>query len=231
MRITIFGANGPTGRLLTEQALAAGHGVVATTRNPDRFPLSHQALTVASVDVYDKGAVADAVAGADAVLSTLGVPFTRRPITTYSAGTGNIVSAMSRHGAKRLAVVSSSAVEPTMHADGGFMLNRVMQPLITRTIGKTTYADMRTMEALLRECDLDWTVLRPGGLFDSATTSDYELTENRSERVHTSRADLAAGLLAQAGHTDWVRKVVAINTVENTPTLWQLIRRETLTYG
>ena len=32
MRIVIFGANGLTGRLLTEQALAAGHHVTAVTR-------------------------------------------------------------------------------------------------------------------------------------------------------------------------------------------------------
>ncbi|MER6359153.1 NAD(P)H-binding protein, partial [Streptomyces sp. NPDC001634] len=35
MRIAVFGANGPTGRHLTDQALAAGHEVVAVTRRAD----------------------------------------------------------------------------------------------------------------------------------------------------------------------------------------------------
>ena len=38
MQLTIFGANGPTGRLLTELALADGHDVVAVTRRPGRLP-------------------------------------------------------------------------------------------------------------------------------------------------------------------------------------------------
>ena len=38
MNIVIFGANGPTGRLLTEQALAAGHTVTAFTRHATHSP-------------------------------------------------------------------------------------------------------------------------------------------------------------------------------------------------
>ena len=40
MRIAVFGANGLTGRLLTEQALAAGHEVAAVTRRPAGFPIT-----------------------------------------------------------------------------------------------------------------------------------------------------------------------------------------------
>lgn len=36
MRITVVGANGPTGRLLTGQALAAGHEVAAVTGSRTR---------------------------------------------------------------------------------------------------------------------------------------------------------------------------------------------------
>ncbi|WP_275937058.1 hypothetical protein [Arthrobacter sp. Hiyo1] len=41
MKIAVFGANGPTGRILTAQALDAGHVVTAVTRRPheSRFPL------------------------------------------------------------------------------------------------------------------------------------------------------------------------------------------------
>ncbi|RKN39256.1 hypothetical protein D7294_22055 [Streptomyces hoynatensis] len=38
MRLAVFGANGPTGRLLTGQALAAGHRVTAVTRQPHALP-------------------------------------------------------------------------------------------------------------------------------------------------------------------------------------------------
>ena len=79
MRVAIFGANGPTGRLLTRQALDAGHHVVAATRRPESFPMVHEHLEVAAADIHDPGTVSTTVDGCDAVLSTLGVPFTRKP--------------------------------------------------------------------------------------------------------------------------------------------------------
>ena len=123
MKIVIFGANGRTGRLLTEQALSAGHTVGAVTRHPAEFPIAHKRLTVTEADVIDADAVERAVEGADVVLSTLGVPFARETIRVYSDGVRNIAAAMSQHGVKRLAVVSSSATEPHHHADGGILMN------------------------------------------------------------------------------------------------------------
>lgn len=228
MRIVIFGANGATGRLLTRQAVDAGHRVVAVTRNPPQFPVNHPHLKVVRGDMHDRRATADAMAGAEAVLSAVGVPFTREPVSVYSDGVASIAEAMEKHGLSRVAVVGSAGSEPTRHADGGFLLNRVMQPLVTKTIGRTTYADMRKMEHLLRSSALEWTVMRPGGLFDAETVSEYELAEDRSDRVFTSRADLAASLLAQATGRDWIGKCVAVNTTVGTPTLMQMIRREAL---
>jgi nucleoside-diphosphate-sugar epimerase len=226
MRIVIFGANGRTGRLLVEQALAAGHDVTAVTRRPVGFPITHDRLDVVEADVHDPEAVDQAVAGADAVLSTLGVPYVRKPINVYSDGIRNVVAAMSHHGVKRLVVVSSSATEPYDHADGGFLLNRVLQPLISATIGKTTYADMRRMEALVRGSGLQWTIMRPSGLFDAPAVSRYELHEEQAPGIFTSRADLAASLLEQATDGRFVRKALAVTTSEGAPTLFQLIRRE-----
>lgn len=226
MRIAVFGANGPTGRLLTGQALAAGHHVVAATRNPDTFPLAHERLEVDTTDVHDAAAVARTIDGVDAVLSTLGVPFTRRPITVYSSGAEHIVAAMHRHGVKRLVVVSSSATYPHHHAEGGFLLNRVLQPIVTRTIGRTTYADMRRMEELVRASDLAWTIMRPSGLFDRDTVSAYDLHEDEAPGVFTARSDLAAAMLAQLESDAGVGKAVAVTTSEDTPTLWQMLRAE-----
>jgi putative NADH-flavin reductase len=226
MKIVIFGANGATGRLLTRQALAAGHRVVAVTRRPDGFPVTHERLGVAEADVHDAQAVARAVEGADVVLSSLGVPFTRKPVSVYSDGVRNIAAAMSRHGVKRLVVVSSSATEPHHHADGGFLMNRVLQPLITATIGKTTYRDMRRMEELVRGSDLEWTIMRPSGLFDAPGVTRYQLHEDQAPGIFTSRADLAASMLEQATQTRFAGKAVAVTTPEGAPTLFQMLRRE-----
>ncbi|KPM54058.1 NAD-dependent epimerase [Frankia sp. CcI49] len=231
MRYVVFGANGGTGRVLCQQAVDAGHDVVAVTRDAARFPLSDPRLLVAEADVHDRAAVTRIVGGADAVLSTLGVPFGRREITVYSEGIDNIATAMRRHGVRRVVAVSSSAAYPTRHADGGFLLNRVMQPLLTATMGRTTYRDMRAMEEFLRTSGLDWTVLRPGGLFDAPEPTAYELQEDHSDRIFTSRADLAASMLALAGDDKWVGRCVAVNTTEGAPTLLGMMRREAFSRG
>ena len=53
MKLAVFGANGPTGRLLTQLALDEDHDVVAFTRHPDAFPVRHRRLEVAAGDVHD----------------------------------------------------------------------------------------------------------------------------------------------------------------------------------
>ena len=231
MKIVIFGANGATGQLLAGQALASGHDVAAVTRRPADFPITHERLTVVAADVLDARAVEAAVEGADVLLSTLGTPFTRQEVNIYSVGVCNIANAMSKNGVKRLVVVSSSATEPHHHAAGGLLMNHVIQPLVTATIGKTTYADMRRMEELVRGSDLEWTIVRPSGLFDGPGVTSYELHEDQAPGIFTSRADLAACLLEQATDGRFVRKAVAVTTSEGVPTLFHMLRQEAFKGG
>src|SRR5262245_6380442 len=98
MKLVVFGANGSTGRLLTKQALDEGHTVTAVTRHPEAFPLQHDYLNVMRGDVHDLASVEQAVAGQDAVLSTLGVPYNSKVITVYSEGIANIMQAMHHYG-------------------------------------------------------------------------------------------------------------------------------------
>jgi len=226
MRITVFGANGPTGRLLTGQALAAGHRVSAVTRRPDAFPLHHDRLEVIGADVLDPAAVDAAVAERDAVLSTLGVPAGKEPIHTYSRGTANIVAAMHRHRVRRLAVVSSSGVDPHPYSDGGFLFNRVLLPYVTRVLGKTLYDDMRRMETLVRASELDWTIVRPSGLFHLPSVTGYTVVEGHADGRFTARADLAASLLALLDGDRHVRSTVGVITTVGNPGLLRWIRRE-----
>lgn len=226
LMITIFGANGATGRLTVRQALAAGYEVTAVTRRPEQFPLRGAGLTIVGADVADQTATARAIEGADVVLSSVGVPFTRRPITVYSTAASTILAGMVRHGVKRLALVSSTAVEPHAHAEGGFMLNRVMQPLISKTIGKTTYSDMRVMERIVRESGVDWTIIRSSGLFDADQVTAYQVGDGQLDGVFTSRADLADLLVRQAAGRQYVGKTIEITTSQGAPTLLQVIRRE-----
>jgi len=229
MKIALFGANGGTGRVLAAQALAAGHEVTAVTRHPETFALEHERMRVVAGDAADAVSVSAAIAGQDAVLSTLGVPFGKEPISIYSIGIANIVAGTTEHGVRRLACVSSTAVDPHDDPEEGVIFNRVLQPYVVNGIGRTTYDDMRRMESLLAASDLDWTVVRPSGLFASPVVSDYRVSasEHLSGR-YTSRADLADFLLRLAGGSEFVRQMPEVRTTEGTPNFFAFMWRETI---
>lgn len=225
MRIAVFGANGPTGRHLVDQALATGHRVAAVTRNPGDIP-SREGLTVAAADVTDVKAVDAAIAGCDAVLSAVGVSYSGKPISVYSTGATNIVAAMKRQGVTRLVVVSSAAVDPAYHPSNSVLYTRLVEPYFMRKPGRTLYEDTGRMEAHVRACALDWTIIRSAWLFESSTVTDYQLVENTAAGMYTGRADLAASLLAQLTDDGFVRKIAGVSTTVGTPNMMKQIWRE-----
>jgi putative NADH-flavin reductase len=226
MKLAVFGANGPTGRLLTRLALDEDHDVVAFTRHPDAFPIQHPRLEVAGGDVHDPAAVASAIKDTDAVVSALGVPFAKTPITIYSDGAANITAGMHAAGIKRLVAVTSSAVGPHPEPLGGFIFEKIMQPYVVNKLGKTVYDDMRRMEAMLADSGLAWTIVRPSGLFQAPTVSDYSIAVDHIGYRFTARIDLADCLLRQALFDTYVRSTIAVATPSAKPSMLKLIWQE-----
>ena len=230
MNTVIFGANGPTGRRLVERALEHGHSVTAAVRRPEAFDLEHKRLTVAAVDVLDAAQVDAAIAGSDAVLSSLGVPFGRQPIDIYSEGTGAIVAAMKNHGVRRLLVTSSSAADPAVRFknSGGGLLLESLKPLVIFTMGRTTYVDMRRMESLVESSGLHWTIARPSGLFDADAVSDFLVGDDHVRGAFTSRIDLAEFMVAALDDESTFGKKIAIATREGAPKVLEFFRSQAL---
>ncbi|MER5791395.1 NAD(P)H-binding protein [Streptomyces sp. NPDC001980] len=226
MKLVVFGANGPTGRQATAQAIAEGHTVTAVTRRPAEFPLSDPRLRVVGADVLDPGAVARAVAGQEAVISTLGVPYGRNPVTVYSEGITHITQAMTKHGVRRLVCVSSTVLFGVPAPGETYFFRKVLEPLIARTMGRTVYEDMRRMEEIVRDGDHRWTVVRPAGLFDADTVSDYQVATSRLPGRFTSRADLGNALLNEAVGDLHVRAFVDVRTAAGVPSMLDVIRKE-----
>lgn len=227
MNIVIFGANGPTGRLLTQQAIDKGYTVTAFTRHPETFPIQDARLRVLSGDVYNLAAVEQAVAGQDAVFSALGGVFGGKEVTVYSLGTGNIVQAMKDNSVRRLICITSSALEPH-ETGGGFFFDKIMSPLVVNVFGKTLYADMRRMEELVMSSNLDWTIVRPSGLFETPAVTDYQEGEGHVKGTYTSRTDLAACMLHQLKTDQYIRKAVAVITTAVQPKLFDFFVKEAL---
>jgi uncharacterized protein YbjT (DUF2867 family) len=226
MKLAVFGANGPTGRLVTQLALVEDHDVVAFTRHPDAFPVRHRRLEVAAGDVHDAAAVASAIDGTGAVLSALGVPFAKTPVSVYSDGVANIIAGMHAAGIKRFACVSSSAIGPHPEPLGGFIFEKIMQPYVVNKLGRTVYDDMRRMEAIVSGSDLAWTIVRPSGLFEAQAVSAYGVAIDHVGYRFTARIDLADCLLRQALGDTYARSTIAVATPDAKPSMLKLIWRE-----
>ncbi|HEU5439902.1 MAG TPA: NAD(P)H-binding protein, partial [Ktedonobacterales bacterium] len=165
----------------------------------------------------------------DAVLSVLGVPFSRKPITVYSQGIAHIVQAMKHEGIRRLVCVSSSATDPQSRyhdTGGGFVFEKILKPIIINSIGRTTYADMRQMETLVMNSQLDWVIVRPSGLFETESITDYQVAEASIRGQFTSRTDLADCMLRQLTDDRFLHKAVAVATFSTRPKLLQFLGGE-----
>jgi uncharacterized protein YbjT (DUF2867 family) len=101
-----------------------------------------------------------------------------------------------------------------------------MDPLVNRRMGRTAHDDMRRMEALVRTSDLDWTIVRPSGLFDHPVVTRYQVSENVADGLFTARADLAASMVAQLTDDRFLRRAMAVITTEARPSILRLIWRE-----
>ncbi len=200
MNLLILGASGRTGLLVVEEALAAGHDVTALVRSPAKVTVRNPRLHVVAGQATDAGDVARAMAGAGAVISALGGGG-----SVIADSTRAIVEAAHRTGVTRVVVMSSFLVE----RDRMGALTR----LITRLAGASKVNDKKAGELLLRQSDLDWTIVYPGPLTDGPASGSVRMlpegTKRRiSERI--SRADVAAWLVEAAASRQSSRRDVDI---------------------
>jgi putative NADH-flavin reductase len=209
MRIAVVGATGRTGMQVVKEGLLRGHVVTAVARRPEAITLRHDKLVIGTADVLDPHALAEALTGAEAVVSTLGIGTSRKPTVLYSQGIANVLKAMAAGSISKLAVISAAPVGP--RAGHPFIERHVVMPVLERLFG-ATYNDMRGMEALLRASDVDWVSLRPPRLLDRPATGRYRLAADGplpNARTLTY-ADLASALLDALDREDLYRRAVLV---------------------
>jgi putative NADH-flavin reductase len=209
--ILIIGANGGIGRQTVELALSEGHRVTAVVRNPAKLPLTHPNLKIVRADVTQPLSLSNLFAGHDAIISTIGVSggFKDPPTNLYSQGALNILREMKHSGPRRAFFISASAVETNPFLP--FFVRLVSKYIIQKLLSNM-YADLRLMEKLVKETDLDWTIVRPPQLTDSKVTGNYRIAVNRFLRngLKLSRADTAHFMLSHIQSEDMFRSVVEI---------------------
>ncbi len=206
MKVLIIGATGATGQILMREALAQGHEVTALARDPSALASEDPGLRVLQGNALDVSSVEAAVAGQDAVLSVLGTRSVR-PTTLFSESTHNVISAMNKHGVRRLVCITGiGAGESKGHV--GFLYDRIMLPFVVKNI----YEDKTRQEEAIKQSDLDWVIVRPARLTDEPAKGEYNVFLGGSyTATKISRADVAAFMLAQLTDDTYVGKTPVIS--------------------
>jgi len=208
MKILIFGASGPSGRLMVEQAVEQGHQVSAFVRNPARRPLQNEKLSLAKGDILDMASVQAAVAGNDAVLSALGVRKLGKN-TILSDGTKNIIAAMQEQGVKRLVCMTSLGVGDSKNQPTWFF-RTIIEPLFLHNI----FVDKEAQERAVMASGLDWIIVRPASLTNGPHTGVYKHWTGEPKQPITSRisrADTAEFMLRQLTDDTYLRKTPGLS--------------------
>ncbi|MCP2279498.1 NAD(P)-dependent oxidoreductase [Nocardia amikacinitolerans] len=193
MRLTVFGATGSTGSHLVRQALERGYHVTAVVRGQHEFPM-HSNLRLITADVMNPGAIQTAVADADAVLDAIGSR-EHGPTTVVADAAQSICKAMEATGTSRLIMVSNSAGTP---GPGDEPFTRfVVKPLILRPLLRHSLIDMARAETIVRDTDLDWTIVRAPQLTDNRPQGAYRTAVDRNVMfgIRITRGDLARCML------------------------------------
>ncbi|ANF97073.1 NAD(P)-dependent oxidoreductase [Paenibacillus bovis] len=225
MKIAVIGATGATGRKVVERALDSGHEVIAVARRPETIA-STVRLSVRQGNVLDRTSITNALADTDVVISCLGptgnfpqgivtsegISNIRKnfsPGTTMSVGITNILAACESKGVKRFVMQSGIGLSDGKELSA---LNRLAIHISGRIFTKAV-EDKAIAERAVQQSGLDWIIVRPPALSDTAATSKY--TAGPLIRISPLRplsfADCADCLVrAATNEPTWVRKIVNV---------------------
>ena len=201
MKLLVLGASGATGRLVVDQALAAGHTVRALVRSADKLTVAHPSLEVVTGQATDPGDVAQAMTGVEGVISTLGAA--KGTVTADS--TRAILAGADQTGVARVVVLSTFAV----------LRDRLSRPatVMSKLAMAAVVKDKSAGEQLLRESGLDYTIVHSTRLTNGAASGSAAIVaDGQKLRLGNSisRADVAAWLLGALDDPTYTRRDLAI---------------------
>jgi len=205
MQLAILGGTGGIGGHVLSWALDAGHPVRALARRPEALP-QRAGLTAVHGDALDGAAVAETIAGADAVVSALG-PRGAKAASLLAGAAANVVAAMDKTGARRLICVSAAGAYITGDPDTGWLIKAVLPRVFA-----APFADVREMENVIRHSGLDWTIVRPVRLVNRPGTSRYRVRPDFPPPAGRTiaRADVAHFIAAVLTEDAWLHEAPAV---------------------
>ncbi|GMH94764.1 hypothetical protein TrST_g3363 [Triparma strigata] len=224
--IAVFGASGLTASECVYQALNNGDKVFGLTRNPSNLvipkgsggdkadqKLSNPNLTLIGGSATEAGDVAKIFEGndIDGVVIALGGKTKDVGTTMLTDATKTILNAMKANGVKRVSVVTSIGAGDSKD-QAPFMFKVLMA-----TVMKNIFVDKNNQEELVKSSsDLEWCIVRPGGLTVEPPTGVINVIEGEAGSI--ARADVAQFCLDAITVDDfpYINKAPCISSVGGT---------------
>ncbi len=208
MKLAIIGGTGKTGKELLQQGLEAGHTIAALVRNPKKVQLVHPNLTVIQGNVLNPKDLANIFYGKDAVLSALGHKRFLGPSHILSRGTENILQAMKTANVSRFICITSMGINDNKYRLGLYYTFFVI-PLIIFFY----FRDKSKQERLIKDSNLNYTIVRPGQLTNGRKSLRYKQGVNLGSFIWTkmiSRADVAHFMPGELNNSVYTKKSVCL---------------------
>jgi uncharacterized protein YbjT (DUF2867 family) len=183
MRVVIAGGHGQIALRLTKLLASDGHEVVGLVRNPDHesdITSAGGQAAVLDLEQADASAVADVLAGADAAIFAAGA----------GPGSGAARKDTVDRGAAALFADASEQAGVRRHIQVGSMGADRADSLTDDDVFTVYLKAKWAAEEDLRRRDLDWTILRPGGLTNEPGTGKILLADKTGNGT-ISRDDVA----------------------------------------
>ncbi|URN94859.1 MAG: NAD(P)H-binding protein [Candidatus Pristimantibacillus lignocellulolyticus] len=211
MNITIFGASGAIGQLVTQLALENGDFVTAYIRNPKKYSLKHPNLTLVQGELSNTSTIERAVAEADVVISTLGpASDMSRKLkgTPIADGHELIVRAMRKLDKKRLITLATPALQSD---DDKKNISTILPGILAKVFLPNGHAEMKKMEGIIKQSNLDWTVVRiiNPNVKHKGQSYDYSFGD-KSAKLSVSRENVAKFMYSAARDNQLILKMPII---------------------
>jgi putative NADH-flavin reductase len=208
MKITIFGANGQIGQLLVQQALQAGYDVTAYTRRPNALMIEHEKLQIVVRSLTDRGKLKEAIFGRDAVLSALGPALSmKRQVVDLPISEAHkaLISVMEECGVNRLITLATPSIPAKEDVK---QLVTVLPSKMAKALYPTGYAEMKAIEKMIKNSNLDWTVVRIINPNVKTSANGYRVTFGDTKgKMNVSRYNVAKCMLDAVTKGEWVHKM------------------------
>jgi len=211
MNILILGATGRTGRLFAQAAVSNNHKVTAIIR--DKTKSTVPGVTYLEGSPMDEKLLNTALKGIDAVMVSLNInrtsdnPFAKviSPLTLISDSVRALIPAMEKSGVRRIITLSAFGVGDSWKE----------MPLVTRWFIRYSnlwkaYQDHDRQEQVLRQSDLDWTIVRPVMLNDK-DVDEYKAIIGKPSSGFISRKGVAKFILDAVESGKYEKQVVTLN--------------------